>query len=177
MRLKARALLLFARLSQELEQDAGGSRQEPNQTRPDPLLPLCPAERYCRAGRSRLGSSLSPEPARCCEGNFPSEQPCSPQDGLEQGALRVTPWRLGKPPFPRATRGDFIPKTLFSPLIQTAFRKRKHFSAPITSPESGYCLISSFCHLNTASHGGRAGQGGFVPGAAGSAAACPHSAR
>lgn len=108
---------------------------------------------------------LQPQPraSKALEGEFPIGAALQPlgRPGAGGPSGRATaPWETA---LPTASQGDFIPNTLFSLLIQTAFRKRKHFSALIISPESGYCLVSSCCHLNSVCHGERTEQSRFVP--------------
>jgi len=115
-----------------------------------PLL-LQPQPRASKAleGEFSFGATLQP----------PSQPRGQPGAGGPLGRATV-PWETALPP---ATQGEESPDTLTSPLIQTVFRKRRRFTALIISPGSGYCLISSCCHLNTMSYAERTGQSRPVP--------------
>lgn len=89
---------------------------------------------------------LQPQPraSKALEGEFPTGAAQLPAQGTarSRGPLRSCHSTLGNCP-PRGHAGSFTPNAL-SPLIQTASRKRRCFSALITCPESGYCLISCY---------------------------------
>lgn len=135
--------------------------------KPDPTLSRAciPLPRRAALLSREVLLVLQPEPShsKALEGEFPIRAALQPLGQPGAGGPSGRAMQLWETAFPTATQGDFIPNTLYSPLIQVAFRKRKCSSALITSPESGYCLISSCCHLNTVSHGERTGQSVFVP--------------
>lgn len=102
---------------------------------------------------------LQPQPraSEALEGEFPAGAALLPAQGTapSRGPFQPCHSTLGNCP-PRSHAGSFTPNAL-SPLIQMAFKKRRCFSALITSAESSYCLVSCCC-LNTASHGEGTGQ-------------------
>lgn len=146
-----------------------GCRQQQAGAEPDPTLSCAcmPLPRRAVLPSGEVLLVLQPQPiaSKALEGEYPvgaALQPLSQPRG-QPGAggpldCATAPWETA---LSTATQGDFIPNAL-SPLIQTAFRKRRCFSALITGPDSGYCLISS-CHLYTMSHGERTGQSRLVP--------------